>query len=135
MFHTIKSSDRLAGTASNYKFELTIPINDITSIELVSATIPTAVTSNYYIRIAQFNGHVLNHNGSLNYSTFIVPHHHYGNPASDTEYTVNYGFVQRVDCDPHISVNYLDVILADDTGNPIAGALDWDMVLYIKQNR
>ena len=135
MFHTIKSSDRIAGNASNYKFELTIPINDITSIELVSATIPTVVTSNYYIRIAQFNNQILNHNGSLNYSTFIVPHHHFSIPPSDTEYTVNRGFNQKIDCDPHISVNYLDVILADDTGNPIAGALDWNMVLYIKQNR
>jgi hypothetical protein len=133
MFHIIRSINRTNGTADNFQFELTHPINDIIMIELLEANIPTAVTDYFYIKISQFHNQVMNHNGNTSYSSFVVPHHHYGNPASDTEYRKNQSFEQVIFTDK-LSVNLLNIQLCDDTGNPITGASDWSFTLKITQS-
>lgn len=133
MFHVIRSVDRTSGVAEQFAFELTHPINDIVSIELIEANIPTHATDYYHIKIAQLHNQVMNHNGFTNYSTFIIPHHHAGNPASHTEHTKNREFEQIIIMD-RLSVNILNIQLCGDDGKPIGGASEWSMILKIRQS-
>jgi hypothetical protein len=133
MFHTIRSVNRTNGTPNNFQFELTHPINDIVKIELIEAQIPTAATDYFYIKISQFHNQVMNHNGKTSYSTFVIPHHHFGNPASDTEYRKNQSFEQVIVTDK-LSVNFLNVQLCGDLDTPIAGLSDWSFTLKITQS-
>ena len=133
MFHVIRSADRISGVPEQFIFELTHPINDIVSIELIEANIPTHATDYYHIKVSQLHNQVMNHNGFTNYSTFIVPHHHAGVPGSNTEYTKNHEFEQIITMD-RISVNVLNIQLCGDNGQPIAGASEWSMILKITQS-
>ena len=58
--HVIRSADRTSGIPENFKLELTTPINDVVKISLLSANIPTTITTDYfYINIKQFQNKVV----------------------------------------------------------------------------
>jgi hypothetical protein len=133
--HVFRSANRTSGVPENFKLELNQPITDVIKISLLSATIPTVASDYFYINIKQFENKTVSQNGFCNFSSFVIPHHHYFNGQADTEYDQNKGFNQYITLSSNTHLYYLDVQLLDDSSTTITGVGDWSFILEFTLNR
>lgn len=131
----IRSSDRTSGIPESFKIELNQPITDVVKVSLLSANIPTTSSDYYFIRIDELHNKVSCQNGFINYSSFVIPHHHSGIPASNTEYMLNKGFTQEVIQPDKSHLYFLNIRVLGNNGQLISGLGEWSFVLEITVER
>ncbi len=127
MIHTITSQSRTIGTASDFTINLEQPLQNIQTVELLSANIPSIGTSEiYYIHIAEFPGRVLPQEVGGRVATYII---HSNDPLLPGRFRSVADFTQKIVCRPPISARQLHISLRNAQGQIYSPIGEWSMVI------